>query len=125
MITTIRLGEKDVPMRASALTAVIYRSMFGKDLTVELNKMRKTRENNESGLDIFKQLAFVMNWQSLPRDTKITEAMKSLSIDDYYEWLDEVEEADFFEGDTLSAITSLWVNSQKSQIPLKNVANPQ
>lgn len=126
MIKAIRIGDTDVNMRASALTAVIYRSLFGKDLTIELNKKRKARENSdETGLDIFKQLAFVMQWQALPRDNKVTEDMKRLSIDDYYEWLDTVEEADFFEGDTLASITNLWVSSQKSQIPLKNVANPQ
>lgn len=125
MNRTIRIGEQDVLMRASALTAVIYRNLFGKDLTIELNKKRTSKNSEDSGLDIFKQLAFVMSWQAIPRETKITEAMKRLTIEDYYEWLDTIEETDFFDGDTLASITNVWVSSQKTQIALKNAANPQ
>ena len=128
MNRTIRIGETDVPMRASALTSVIYRNLFGKDLTIEFNKMRGSSEASlleDSSLELFRRLAFVMSWQAIPREIKTTEALKRLSIDDYYEWLDNIEEIDFYEPETLTAITNLWLNSQKAQIALKNAANPQ
>lgn len=121
MLKTIRIGEKRYDMRASALTAIIYKSLFGKDLISALQDTKETKQN----LDLFKELAFVMSWQAIPRQVKTTEALKSLSMTDYYDWIDDIEEADFYNADVLREITTLWLNNQQSIIPLKNADSQQ
>lgn len=120
MLKTIRIGEKNYDMRASALTAIIYKNIFGADLIKALTNAKET--NN---LDLFKQLAFVMNWQAQKRQINATEALKSLSITDYYIWLDELEEMDFYSEEVLREITTLWLNNQKSVIEIKNANSQQ
>lgn len=121
MLKTIKIGEKHYDMRASALTAIIYKSLFGKDLISQLQETKETKTN----LDLFKELAFVMCWQAEPKQMKTTEALKSLSMSDYYEWIDEIEEMDFYNEDVLREITLLWLSNQQSIVPLKKAVGQQ
>lgn len=118
MNTTLRIGSKEFNARTSGLTEVIYRELFGKDLKIEMSKMKV---ENSKNMGIFKELAFVMVWQAMPRDKKTSEAMKELKITDYYEWLDEeTDERDFLDAETLAGITNTWLKSQESNIAIKN-----
>lgn len=117
MIKELKIGETSYNARPSALTEVIYRNVFGKDLKTELSVIAKDKKTETS---IFKELAFVMIWQAKPRDQKIGEAMKRLSIDDYYEWLDEIDERGFLNAETLANITNLWLASNASIVTSKN-----
>lgn len=121
MLTTLKIGEKEVNVRTSALTSIIFRNLFRKDLTTEISAL-KTGEN--VNLDIFKELAFVMAWQATPSDSKVND-MKNLSNEDYLMWLDQFDEIDFYDPELLSQITTTWLSSQKSVIDVKNLVSPQ
>lgn len=118
MNTTLKIGNKEFNARTSGLTEVIYREVFGKDLKIEMSKIKLEKSQNTA---IFKELAFVMVWQAMPKDKKTSEAMKDLKITDYYEWLDEeTNERDFLSAETLSGITNTWLMSQETNIEIKN-----
>lgn len=121
MLKTIKIGERNYDMRSSALTAMIYKNLFGKDLIAQLQETKESKSN----LDLFKELAFVMAWQAIPKKEKITEALKSLSLADYYEWIDGIEEIDFYNEEVLREITLLWLSNQQSIIQLKNANGQQ
>lgn len=123
MKATLTIGEKTFDIRTSALTSTIYRSLFKNDLTIEISKLQNGTDT--ANLELFKQLAFVMVWQAIPRTQRTTEAMKSLTINDYYDWLEELEESDFYNPQLLKDITGSWLGNQKSVIELKNAQSPQ
>lgn len=122
MKTTLTIGTKTFDVRTSALTSTIYRGLFKADLTVEISKLQTSEEKN---LELFKQLAFVMVWQAEPRTQKVTDAMKALTMDDYYAWLEDLEETDFYDPNLLATITTTWLGGNKSVVDLKNQVSPQ
>lgn len=122
MKTTLTIGTKTYDARPSALTEGIFRELFKKDLKIEMSSLRSGSNKDTS---LFKELAFVMVWQARPRDKKIGEAIKDLSINDYYEWLDEIDESDFLKAETLTSITNTWLGNGTTTVSVKNLASPQ
>lgn len=93
MYGKVNFGEKEVELKATALTPVLFRRIFKFDLLNTLAKMRNIETLDEwsqieEGLnahELFTKLGFVMAMQGGKADySKIT-------IEDYYNWLDEFE----------------------------------
>lgn len=108
MYREIMIGNINVPMRASAFTEQIFKSLFDMELMDEVNNIKKSKN-----IKIYRYLAFVMAWQAMKRDTKISEAVKSLTMDDYMDWIDQFNEVDFFDTATLAQLQKLWFDSTK------------
>lgn len=111
----IKIGNVSVPMRASGLTEYIYKTIWNKELMTEINDVKKTRN-----IYVYRQLGFVMAWQAMKRDQKISEAMKTLSISDYIDWIDQFNERDLLDQKALLAIQKLWLDSEAITVESKN-----
>lgn len=116
----LKIGNNEVSARSSGLTSEIYRNVFGEDLEQQMSLARNKKLSGDAALLMFKRLGFVMCWQALPRDNKITEAMKSLSNDDFLEWVDGFDAVDLLNENFITQVTSLWINNNKSLVELKN-----
>lgn len=65
MERTVKLGNKEITLKASALLPRLYRSALGRDLIVDMTKLQKSLEKNnneidEISLEIFENLAWCM-----------------------------------------------------------------
>lgn len=87
MLRTIKLGDKDVEMKATASTDIYYRNIFGID---------PIREQSAQGFGpadlicMMERMAFVMSMQA----TRDRAAMGDLSPDSYLDWMDDFDRTD-------------------------------
>lgn len=106
MEKTIKIGNKEVKMKATASTPKRYRNMFNRDLLVELQKIASHIDVNtgafigEVDFDVVENLAYIMAKQA---DDGIAE------IED---WLDMFEPTDVY--NAIPQILSVWNNSQET-----------
>ena len=89
MYREIKVGEKSIPMKATAATALRYRHVFGKDLMTEL---QKSESDASLGLDAIQRLAFIMVCAADPEKD-----MSKLNEDIFIKWLDGFEPLDLAE----------------------------
>ena len=75
MQKTILIGEKEFEFRASALTSMLYKDLFGEDLIRELPKIQEN-----AAVDKIIGLAFVMNFQATSKNA-LEESKEKLTID--------------------------------------------
>lgn len=116
---TIKIGNNEFNARSSALTSKIYRQLFHKDLMAE---MMSAKETKQAGIvELFEQLAFVLIWQAQERNVPISQALKKLSEDDFFEWLEKFDEMDFYAPETLEKITQIWLKNSESLVNSKNL----
>ena len=125
MKKVVIIGDRELGLKATALTPRIYRFQFGRDMVVDMNQLRKnfakavkakqedeTEEDAQlSALDltIFENVAFIMAKQNDP------------SLPDTPEqWLDE-QDTVFTVYQLLPHILELWqANQSTTAIPKKN-----
>lgn len=110
MQKTVRIGEKDVEMRASAATAIRYRNVFHGDIMKEL--MALDAENIDmSVVEKIQQVGFIM--------AKAAESanMAALSTDDYLEWLEQFDQIDIMQA--AKDIISVYIHQKESSSDLK------
>ena len=110
MQKTVRIGEKDVEMRASAATAIRYRNVFHGDIMKEL--MALDAENIDmSVVEKIQQVGFIM--------AKTAEGanMAALSTDDYLEWLEQFDQIDIMQA--AKDIISVYIHQKESSSELK------
>lgn len=113
----IKIGEKELGLRATALTPRLYRFKIGRDLIVDLNNLKKSfekaKENEDeqlsvTDLTVFENIAYVMAKQydeNLPKTPD--------------EWLDGIDEV-FTIYSILPDILELWqLNQATTAIPKK------
>jgi len=107
----IKIDDKDVNFRATARTPRLYRSLVGRDMIVDMNKLQKAysdKNKNEIAnfdildLQIFEDTAYVMAYQANPE-------MKEKTPD---EWLDTFDMFSIYE--ILPQILELWVQNTKT-----------
>ena len=102
----ITIDGIDVPMRASAASPRIYRTVFGKDLFLELTKLRDAYENNnEFDLEIVENMAYLFAYQA------------NEDVPDIDEWLDQFGIAAVY--DALPEIIALWNENEESSSKAK------
>ena len=93
---TIKIGEKEIGLKATPLALLFYRQEFKSDLIGDLLKMQAIADD-PSALDSvsFLQIAWAMN--------KAAEG-KGKAFPNFEAWLDQFEYVDFSDADTLTAI---------------------
>lgn len=102
MQKTIKIGEKMVPMRATAATAYRYRQAFHGDLLTELAKERQGQEY----IDLIQRLAYIMTKSAEEAD------MNALNEEDYINWLEKFEAVEMIEA--LPQVINLYMVSKTS-----------
>jgi len=93
---TIKIGEKEIGLKASPLALLYYKQAFGSDLVGDLVKMQDL-EKDPSKIDsvVILQVAWAMN--------KAAEG-KGKTFPHFESWLDQFEYVDFSDADTMTAI---------------------
>lgn len=112
---TITIGNKDVEMRASALTSQLYKNLFKEDLIANLQSI-----TNEGAVEKIMQLAFVMSFQATTTNS-LVDSKEGLTIAKYYEWLDGFEMLDLMNEEVIKGVTSLWLTNAKTTVNAKNL----
>jgi len=100
MMRKVKLGNKELELRASPLALLFYRQTFGKDLIADLVGLQSLQglvEGDLSGLDsvLLLQIAYVMN-----RAARLEERFPN-----FEQWLSELENVDFGDAAWLLAVT--------------------
>ena len=103
----ITIGDKNVPMSASAVTPIMFKKLTGKDLIKGVRDLNKTAtEGGDVDMEFIAQMAWIM----------AREANKQ--IEPFEEWLEQFEMFDIV--DALGQIMELWnLNSRQASIPAK------
>ncbi|MEK4181726.1 hypothetical protein NSQ61_19995 [Aeribacillus sp. FSL K6-1121] len=93
---TIKIGEKEIGLKATPLALLYYRQEFKTDLIGDLLKMQAIADD-PSALDsvAILQIAWAMN--------KVAEG-KGKTFPHFESWLDQFEYVDFSDADTMTAI---------------------
>ena len=95
----VKLGGKEIELRASPLALLFYRQAFGKDLIADLvglQSLQGLAKGDLSGLDsvLLLQIAYVMNRAAKPEK----------SFPSFEQWLGELDGIDFGDGEWLLAV---------------------
>lgn len=107
----IKIGDKDVKFKATALTPRKYREIIGRDMITDMNKLQKAYTSKQKGeianfdvldLQIFEDSAFIMASQANPD-------MEEKTAD---EWLDTFDMFSIYE--IMPEILDLWVKNLKT-----------
>ena len=116
MEKTIKIGNNEIRMRASALIPRLYRNKFGRDVISDMRKLQTSVKKAESGeeqldiadLTIFENIAWLMCKHADPSVP-----------DDPDEWLDGIDGV-FSVYEILPEILELWSQSQQTtSVPRK------
>lgn len=109
-------GPKEYSFEANGTTKIWYKKLFHKELNVELTKSEHP-EGPDYNSDVFDELPFIMNMQAEGRD------MKTLSEDDYIEWLGKLEGTATTE--LSHEMLGLYIGNTRSTSEVKNPEGPQ
>jgi len=113
MERTVRIGNIDVNMKATANTPRFYRMEFGKDMIVELQKFMNHVDDEgriigNFDFSVIENLAFIMQKQA--------DGVKDIDA-----FLDQFEIDDVYE--STAEIISLWTDSKKTTSTAKKKEN--
>ena len=97
MYKEVKIGEKAVPLKATASTLIRYRQIFGRDLLKTIGT-----DENEVDANIIQELAYVMAMAADGAD------MMKLNENTFIDWLDEFESFDIINPDTATEIIDVW-----------------
>lgn len=90
MVKIVKLGGgKEIKLAANAATPFRFKQLFGSDLLRLFQQSSKSEEESVLMADVLTQMAFVMNKQAEGAD------LNSMSMDDFYTWLEDYEAMDF------------------------------
>lgn len=99
MVKTIKIGNIDVALKATANTPRLYRATFNQDLLVVIMKALKEIESGEdTSLEFTENLAYIMAKQA------------DETIGSQEEWLDQFGMMDIY--NSMEDIVNVWVESQ-------------
>lgn len=107
----IKIDDRDIKFRATARTPRLYRALIGRDMIIDMNKLKKAYEKRKnegedidiSNLQIFEDTAYIMARHANPD-------MEEKTAD---EWLDTFNMFSIYE--VLPQILELWaVNTQQT-----------
>lgn len=115
----VKIGDKEVEMVSSALTSLAYKKIFGRDILTTLTNFKADKANlaqANTAIDNVAQLGFVMAMQaklSIPDFMKLSEV-------NYYEWVNEFQFGDLFDGNVIENILGVWTKSLGTSVEGKN-----
>jgi len=112
----ITIGEKKIPMRATAATALRYREVFKEDLLARLDIARKDM-HSYGNIELYERLAYIMAASAEKKD------MSKLSSADFDEWLDGFEFVDMIEAGI--DIMNLYYGNKETTANAKKKADGQ
>lgn len=105
---TLIIGGKTTRLHSNAATPIRYKTIFKKDLMIEISKMQKGESSESEIYELPGKLAFIMNMQA----EKTKEELGKLSEEDYYSWLEDFEGAMCFV-DKTTEIISIYMGNVK------------
>lgn len=115
----VKIGDKEVEMVSSALTSLAYKKIFGRDILSTLTNFKADKADlaqANNAIDNVAQLGFVMAMQaklSIPDFMKLSEV-------NYYEWVNEFQFGDLFDGNVIENILGVWTKSLGPSVEGKN-----
>lgn len=102
----IEIGEKVISMSASALTPFSYKTLFGRDIIKDMQKIQHDSENGELDAEIVPMMTYVM----------AREANKE--IEPFEEWLSQFGIFEIYE--SFNRVVELWgLNEKQNATPRK------
>ena len=110
MQRTVKIGDVDVEMRATAATAIRYRNIFQGDIMKELMAMNPN-DIDMAVIEKIQQVGFIMAKTAEGAD------MNTLSIDDYMKWLDQFDSMDMMQA--AKDIITVYIHQKAGQSELK------
>ena len=113
MVKTIKIGDKEVKMRASALIPLLYRNKFNRDIYKDLTSLVddiNSKNPDIENMQIVERLAYLMAKQG---DNDETGKHLGNIPDTIEEWLDTFDDV-FAIYEASGEILSLWGNSKQS-----------
>lgn len=110
MQKSVKIGETEVLMRASAATAIRYRNVFHCDIMKELMEMNP-EQLDASVIEKIQQLAFIMAKSAERAD------MTALTEDDYMTWLDQFDSLEMMKAS--KDIVTVYLGGKVSESELK------
>lgn len=87
MYNLVKIGEKTVPMLAMASVDVYYRNIFHEDPVKRESELPGAAE----AVEFYSRMAFVM---AKFAELKSRDGMKTLTEDDFVDWLDQYDRMD-------------------------------
>lgn len=110
MIKVLNLGDKEVEVRASALTPILYTAFFNKDYYKEYNASINERADAFLG-----EVCFIMNIQATEEHPM--ERIKAAKEDEFWEWCDKYPPMIFV--DKMDDILAVMFNVEKTNTTAK------
>ena len=93
MIKTVKIGDKEYILNASAFTIFKYKNIFKKDLLKEMNSLEKRNENEETGDVILSVLEFTYAMSDINKEKSFEEFLSEIEgVLDNNNWIKEVSE---------------------------------
>lgn len=115
----VTIGENQVALESNAATGLRYKQIFKADLLKELGRLDEKEDIDQmDAINYIAQLAYVMNMQA-------QKLIKEASEDNYVGWLENFEEPDFQNEDTIMEIIGVWNRNIRTTSEQKNVQSPQ
>ena len=102
----ITIGEKTVPMSASALTPYNYKRLFGRDIIKDIQKIQKDSKSGDLDPEIVVYTTYVMAKEADKDLPPLEEWLANFGLFEIYESFNQVVE--------------LWgLNAQQNSVPAK------
>lgn len=116
MKNTVALeGGKTLELAANAATPFRYKQLFGADLLKLFQQNTKDESENVLLAETISQLAFIMTKQAEKAD------MNSVSIEEFYAWLEDYEPLDFVLAS--EQIIKVYLSSTRPSVEAKKKQN--
>lgn len=112
---SIIVGGKEVPIRATGFTTILFKRFTGNDLMSVLTDITREAEKINDVMSLF----YCMNVQA--KTDKIGDMLNKVSdVIDYYEFLNQFESKDLYSENVMTAIMTAWIESSKQSSTAKN-----
>lgn len=120
MAKVIKIGEKELNFKATALTSMAFKKLWKEDILASLSEIDpKTFDASKAtdALDTINRLAFIMNKQA--EGMPVKELMNLTEID-YYEWIDQFKFSDLYDSNYISEVLVVWTEGLQTTSKAKN-----
>lgn len=119
MRKTIKIGDKELEFEAVATLPIIVKRLFNKNIINDISDATKDNVDGDRVNETVTEIAFVMHKQA---EAKGYKEMLSLTIENYYEWLEGFEPLDFYYA--AEEIFTLYTGSKNTDSVPKNPGSP-
>lgn len=105
MFGTVKIGDAEVRMLATAATDIYYKRVFRKD---PLKIMTSEEWDDAAATEVFMGMGFIMSKQAELKERK---KLQELTEDDYIDWLDTMDRSDYV--DALDVVMDIYSGNKK------------